>query len=131
MVPEFFILFRVKQFDKAVTEYREALRLKPDKPDVLEMLAEVLIIDKEADFYNPSGAVRLAERACELTGYKKAQMLNTLASTYGAAGRFPDAISTAEKALDLASSAGQKELAEYISARLLLFRAAHTLSQQH
>jgi spermidine synthase len=126
-----FILFRVKQFDKAVTEYRESLRLKPDQSSVLEMLAEVLIIDEKADFYNPTEAVRLAERACELTGYENVQLLDTLASAYAAAGRLPDAIAAAEKALDLASSASQKEMAERISNRLLLFKAARTPSQQH
>jgi spermidine synthase len=125
------ILFRVSQFDKAVTEYRESLRLKPDQHVALEMLAEVLIIDEKADFYNPTEAVRLAERACELTGYENVQLLDTLASAYAAAGRLPDAIATAERAFDLASSAGQKEMAEHISNRLLLFKAARTPSQQH
>jgi len=125
-----FILFRTAQLGEAVTEYKEALKLKPDQSNVLEMLAQVLIIDKEADFYNPSDAVRLAERACELTGYEDAQMLDTLASTYAAAGRFPDAIATAEKAFDLASSAGQKEMAEHISNRLLLFKAERAAGKQ-
>jgi len=125
-----FILFRVGQFGDAIKEYKESLRLKPDQFNVLEMLAQVLTIDKKADFYNPSEAVRLAERACELTGYKKAQMLDTLAGAYAAAGRLPEAIATAEKALKLASSTGQKKMVEHISNRLLLFKAARTREQQ-
>ena len=125
-----FILFRVGQFGDAIKEYKESLRLKPDQSSVLEMLAQVLTIDKKADFYNPSEAVRLAERACELTGYKKVQILDTLAGAYAAAGRFPEAIVTAEKALKLASSTGQKKMAEHISNRLLLFKAGRSLEQR-
>jgi len=125
------ILFGLGRFEEAITEFRESLRLKPDYPAVLEWLAHILIMDRKTDFYNPTEAVRLAERSCELTGYRQAQMLDTLSVAYAAVGRLDEAIATAERAFDLASSAGQKEMAEHINNRLQLYKAAHIPSQQY
>jgi hypothetical protein len=43
-------------------------------------------------------ALSLARRACELTGYKHPGFLATLAVACAAAGRFEEAVSTAQKA---------------------------------
>jgi len=51
-------------------------------------------------------AVRLAERACELTHYDEPLFIGTLAAAYAEAGRFSEAVTTAEKAEQLATSAG-------------------------
>jgi hypothetical protein len=45
-----------------------------------------------------------------------------LATAYAAAGRFNDAIATAEKAIELARSAGQSQLVGEIQTRLQLYR---------
>jgi hypothetical protein len=57
-------------------------------------------------------AVRLAERACKLTQYRKPTLLGTLAFTYAKAGRLDEAVATAGKGRDLALANGQNELAE-------------------
>ena len=60
---------------------------------------------------NGAEAVRLAERACELTHYGQPLFMGTLATAYAEAGRFPEAVTTAEKAEQLATAAGQTALA--------------------
>ena len=89
-----FTLFKLEQFDKAITEYEQAV-------------------------------------ASELVSSEQVQMLDVLISTYATVGRLPDAIAAAEKAIDIASSTGQKETAERISKRLLSLKATHTNQQQH
>ncbi|UCE98606.1 MAG: fused MFS/spermidine synthase [Planctomycetota bacterium] len=89
-----FTLFRLGQFDKAITEYEQAM-------------------------------------ASKLVSFEQVQILDALISTYAAAGRLADAIATAEKAIDIASSTGQKDIAERISKRLLSLKATHTNQQQH
>jgi hypothetical protein len=71
-----------------------------------------------------SEAVRRAERACKLTGYREPLPLGTLACAYAGAGRFDDAFATASKGRDRALASGQNELAgsllklmEYYNAR--------------
>jgi hypothetical protein len=47
----------------------------------------------------------------------------TLAAAYAESGRFPEAVTTAEKAEQLAAAAGSKELAGKIRQLLELYRA--------
>ena len=57
-------------------------------------------------------AVRLAGRACDLTGYRDPLLLGTLAYAYAEAGRLDKALATARKGRDLALASGQNELAD-------------------
>ena len=50
-------------------------------------------------------------------------ILDTLAAAYAEAGRFPEAVATAEKAEQLATTAGSKKLAGENRQRLELYRA--------
>ena len=117
------ILAQLKRFEEAIKEYRTAMQLNPDQAFALESLALALIADRNGASYDPAESIDVAQRACELTDNKNAQMLNTLSMAYAAAGRFDDAVSTAEKAIDVANSSGQKKLAEQIGNRLLLLKA--------
>jgi hypothetical protein len=74
---------------------------------------------------DPVLAVTLAQRACELTGDSDADSLDTLAVAYAANGRFDDAIDTTQRAIALARSGGQTELAGKMEARLELYRGRH------
>ncbi|HZL99203.1 MAG TPA: hypothetical protein VFD43_03030, partial [Planctomycetota bacterium] len=49
-------------------------------------------------------------------------VLDTLAAAYAAAGRFDEAIETAERALRLASSSNEQALAAAVARRLELYR---------
>ena len=64
-----------------------------------------------------------AERACRLTAYRQAGMLSTLAAAYAEAGRFPEAVTTAEMALRLQTDAGDARGAALNQKLLTLYRA--------
>ena len=85
-------------------------------------LAWLLATHKDPKFRDPQEAVRLAERACQLTSHEDPSVLDTLAVAYAAANRFPEAVATAESAIELADSTGQKEMAEHIRKRLEFYR---------
>ena len=68
-------------------------------------------------------AVQLAERACTLTAYKDAVFLDTLAAAYAEAGRFHQALQSAQKAVELALAKGHAELARDIEKRMQLYKA--------
>ena len=72
---------------------------------------------------NGAEAVRLAERACELTHYGEPLFIGTLAAAYAEAGRFPEAVATAEKAEQLATTAGLTAVAAKNRQLLELYRA--------
>ena len=103
-------------------EFRTALNLKPDLPPALNDLAWVLASDPDPNIRNGAEAVRLAGFACEITRFREPQMIGTLAAAYAEAGRFPDAISTAEKARNLAETVGRTDLVERNTELLALYR---------
>ena len=108
---------------EAVAQYREALRLNPNLAGALNNLAWLLATSSDAGLRNGAEAVRLAERACGLTHYGQPLFIGTLAAAYAEAGRFPEAVTTAEKAEQLATTAGSKKLAEKTRQLLEFYRA--------
>jgi tetratricopeptide (TPR) repeat protein len=104
------------------TRYLEALHLKPDSPAVLNNLAWMLATSANADIRDGAQAVQLAERACGLTDYKKTIYVGTLAAAYAEAGRFDEAMATAQKACALASKSGEQELLKKNQELLDLYR---------
>jgi len=110
------------RYDEAIENYRKAIQSKPDFSEALNNLAWVLATCPDAGLRNGAEAVRLAERACELTHYGEPSFIGTLAAAYAEAGRFPEAVTTAEKAVQLATDAGSKKTAGENRQRLELYR---------
>jgi Flp pilus assembly protein TadD len=54
---------------------------------------------------------------------KRDAYLDALAAAYAAAGRFADAVTTAQKAIELARAAGQPQAANEIAPRLELYHS--------
>jgi tetratricopeptide (TPR) repeat protein len=96
--------------EQAIMHWQRALELQPDYPEALNNLAWALATQSEASLRDGAQAIKYAERACELTHYGVTGMVGTLAAAYAKAGRYDDAISTAQKACDLATKDGEAEL---------------------
>jgi protein O-mannosyl-transferase len=112
-----------KETSAAIDCYHKALKAQPDWPESLNNLAWILAAHPDAGLRNGAEAVTLAERACKLSDYKEAVFVGTLAAAYAEAGRFPEAVSSAEKARSLALAAGQKDIAQKNQELLELYRA--------
>ena len=67
-------------------------------------------------------AVRLAERACQISGRKQSGPLDTLAAAYANAGRFDEAVKTGEEAFSIAKAARENDFADSIRARIALYK---------
>jgi tetratricopeptide (TPR) repeat protein len=93
---------------RAIDTYREALRLRPESPGVLVEMAWLLSTNADPQLCNTAEAVRCATRASELTGNTHPVVLDALAAAYSEAGRFEDAIRTAERALAVNKSPESK-----------------------
>jgi Flp pilus assembly protein TadD len=110
---------------EAIGHLEQALRIKSDYPEAQNNLAWLLATVPLADGGNPVRAVTLAQRACELGSDRDPACLDTLGAAYASAGRFNDAIATAQKALELARAANQPQLVEGIATRLEIYRRGH------
>ncbi len=108
---------------EAIEHYEQALRVRPDYVMAQNNLAWLLATLAPAEGGDPARAVSLAERACKLTSDRVAPYLDTLAAAYAATGRFTDAVTTAQEAVDLARSSGQTQVVSEIQTRLELYRA--------
>ncbi len=119
-----------KQAREAVERFRRALKAQPDWPESLNNLAWILAANPDATVRNGTEAVALAERACRLTDYKAPLLIGTLAAAYAEAGRFPEAVSAAEKARSLALAAGQEAIAQRNQELLELYRAGQAYHEK-
>ncbi|MFA5252008.1 MAG: tetratricopeptide repeat protein, partial [Phycisphaerae bacterium] len=117
------VLVQSGKIDEAITHFEDALRQKPDWIEPMNNLAWLLAVSKETTIHNPTKAVGVAWRACELTNYRRPDLLDTLAAAYAAAGDFSKAVETAEKALGLCQSPGLNSLKKEIESRLVLYKA--------
>ena len=78
----------------------------------LNDLAWIRATSARAELRDGPEAVRLAQRACELSRYKVALFVGTLGAAYAEAGRFDEAVTAAEMSHQLALAAGQNGLAQ-------------------
>ncbi len=116
-------LEQARRTPEAIEHYEQALRVEPDYVMAQNNLAWLLATLAPAEGGDPVRAVGLAERACKLTSDRVAPYLDTLAAAYAAAGRFTNAVATAQAAVDLARSSGQAQVVSEIQTRLELYRA--------
>jgi len=117
------VLWQQGQTVPAIAQYREALRLDPDFADADNDLAWLRATCPDPAYRDGPEAVRLAERAVQLSGkMTDASQLDTLAAALAEAGRFDDAVQTAGQARELALARHQSQLAEKIGRRLDLYR---------
>jgi len=105
---------------EAIGHFERAIGLNPNLASALSGLAWVRATSP-APLRNGAEAVRLSERADQLTGHQDAAVLDALAAAYAAAGAFDRAVTTAQAALAAASAAGLSNLAAEIRVRSGLY----------
>jgi len=106
----------------AAKQYRLILAQRQDVPVCLNNLARILAVAADPALRNGAEAVPLARRACELTHFKDPSFLNTLAAALAEAGKFEEAISTAQNACDLVEASGNAQMLEEYRKMLDLFQ---------
>ncbi len=96
---------------EAITEYQAVLQINSNYLFALNDLAWLLATAPDPRLRDGPEAVRLAEKACGLSNYRTTTYVGTLAAAYAEAGRFDDAVKTAQKAIALATAAKIEGLA--------------------
>jgi len=104
--------------DQADVAFRQALTLDPDCVPALLQLASLRATSSQPALRDRTEAIRLADKACTLTGRQDPGALLVLAVVYHEAGQAADAIRTAEQAWTLAQAGGNRQVADAIRQRL-------------
>jgi tetratricopeptide (TPR) repeat protein len=121
---------RIGRVSEAVAHFRKAMTINPLNVEALNNMALVLATSPETGIRNGTEAVELAERANNLTGSGNASISATLAAAYAEAGRFPNAVQTARRALQLATDQGNVALGDAIRTQIRLYQSGSPLSLQ-
>jgi tetratricopeptide (TPR) repeat protein len=113
---------------EALRCYQAFLHGRPDEPDILNNRAWILATHPDPKLRNGTEAVGAAERAVKLSP-GKVDFGDTLATAYAEAGRFPDALATARKALRVAEQQHNRALADALRSRIALYEAGKPYRQ--
>jgi Tfp pilus assembly protein PilF len=103
-----------KQFDKALADFDEAIRLAPEQAGGYNSRAWLCATCAEPQYRNAARALEDALKACELSSWKSAEHLGTLAAACAEAGRFEEAAKWQAQAVELSP------LSEKVDANSLL-----------
>jgi tetratricopeptide (TPR) repeat protein len=107
---------------EAADAYAAALNLSGDWTQGLNDLAWIRATSPVDELRNGAEAVRLATRACELSGGSDAALLDTLGAAHAETGDFVAAIAAVDRAIAVAESSGSSDLTRQLLARRELYR---------
>jgi len=116
-----FLLEVQGKLNDAISAYREAIRINPNHQGAYNNLAWIYATSPNTRIRKGEEALALATKACELTGFKKAEALDTLAAAYAEQGNFAKAVEYQYTAIELAPQQTKKELQK----RLQLYKSGH------
>jgi tetratricopeptide (TPR) repeat protein len=115
-------LVRAGRYDDAIAQYREALRYGPRDVRLYNGLAWLLATAEDSAVRDGAQALKLAEYAARITGYRHQLVLETLAAAQAESGQFAAAVDTSQKARQLAREAGDEAAAVRNDQRIELYR---------
>lgn len=116
-------LVQLRRYPEAVAYLKKALQLNPHSTQAMDNLTWILATCPDATVRDGGLAVQWGERGCELTDNKETIFIGTLAAAYAEAGRFDDAVDTAQRAIVLARQHGEAALRERNEQLLRLYQA--------
>jgi tetratricopeptide (TPR) repeat protein len=117
------------RIDDAIAQFQQAVKIKPDDAEAHKNLAWLLASCPQASLRNGDEAVAHAQRADQLCGGKRVDVLGALAAAYAQAGRFPEALTTARKALELAARQKSQAWADVLRTQIALYEAGKPYRQ--
>ena len=121
------VLIQHGRIREAIEQWQETLTIQPDNGNAKSNLAWVFATSPEGSFRDGARAVQLAEQALRLSGGKNPIIFRTLAAAYAESGRFPEAIETAKRGVELANSQGNASLAAELQNNIVLYQTARPL----
>ncbi|MDR2641420.1 MAG: tetratricopeptide repeat protein [Planctomycetaceae bacterium] len=98
------ILMLMHRHSDAIKIFEEVIKADPTDETTLNNLSWILSTSPIDMVRNGKRALELAIRACELSDYKAAYILSTLAAAYAEIGDFKKAIEFSQKSIDLSAN---------------------------
>ena len=117
------LLLQKEMQREAILEFQQAVALQPMNATYANNLAAMLATTSDQSLRDIPKGIRLAAKAAELTGGDPG-MLRTLAVAYARNGQSDKALAVATRALGIAESLGNLDLAEALESDIKGYREA-------
>jgi tetratricopeptide (TPR) repeat protein len=114
-------LFQKGQLGEAIAQYQKALEINPQDVQARANLAWALATSPQTALLKAL-ALKLAQQANQLTGATNPTVLQILAAAYAQTGHFPEAVETAERSLQLATTQNNTALADALRTEIDRYR---------
>ena len=112
---------------EAIDQWQDALARQPDNGNAASNLAWVFATCPEDSIRDGARAVELGEKALRISGGKIPMIHRVLAAAYAESGRFADAIETAQRGAELATTQGNPGLAAELESNIALYQSGRPL----
>jgi protein O-mannosyl-transferase len=120
-------LIQQGRLSEAIAQWQEALAIQPDNGNAASNLAWVFATCPEDSIRDGARAVELGEKALRISGGKIPMIYRVLAAAYAESGRFADAVETAQRGAELATTQGNPALAAELESNIALYQSGRPL----
>ena len=112
---------------EAIDQWQDVLAIQPENGNAASNLAWVFATCPEDSIRDGARAVELGEKALRISGGKIPMIYRVLAAAYADSGRFADAVETAKRGAELATTQGNPALAAELESNLALYQSGTPL----
>jgi len=112
---------------EAIDQWQEVLALQPENGNAASNLAWVFATCTDDSIRDGTRAAQLGEKALRISGGKIPMIYKVLAAAYAENGRFADAVETAQRGAELATSQGNPPLAAELESNIALYQSGRPL----
>jgi len=112
---------------EAMDLWQESLAIQPENGNAASNLAWVFATCPEDSIRDGTRAAELGETALRISGGKIPMIYKVLAAAYAENGRFADAVETAKRGAELATTQGNPALATELESNLALYQSGTPL----
>jgi len=112
---------------EAIDQWQEVLALQPENGNAASNLAWVFATCIDDSIRDGTRAAQLGEKALRISGGKIPMIYRVLAAAYAESGRFADAIETAQRGAELATTQSNPGLAAELESNIALYQSGRPL----